>query len=105
MGDNLAPRTIWHLGQFGTEDNFAPGQFGTKSVKEDNLAPRTIWHQECKIGQFGTRTIWHRTIWHREQFGTTDNLAPDNLAPGQFGTNIIKQTIWHQEKNGIQIIV
>ena len=38
--DNLAPRTIWHRGQFGT------GQFGTA----DNLAPRTIWHH----GQFGT---------------------------------------------------
>ena len=93
LGDNLAPRTIWHLGQFGTEDNLAPGQFGTKSVKEDNLAPRTIWHQECKIGQFGTRTIWHRnekrTIWHRNEKRTIwhqDNLAPqckrDNLAPG-----------------------
>ena len=45
-------------------------------------------------GQFGTRTIWHQ-----------DNLAPDNLAPGQFGTNIVKWTIWHQGKNDIQIIV
>ena len=34
-----------------------------------------------------------------------ENLATDNLAPGQFGTNIIKLTIWHQEKNDIQIIV
>ena len=33
LGDNLAPRTIWHRGQFGTG---------------------TIWHQECKRGQFGT---------------------------------------------------
>ena len=32
-------------------------------------------------------------------FGWSDNLAPDNLAPGQFGTNMIKRTIWHQEKN------
>ena len=87
----MAPRTIWHLGQFGTA--MKKGQFGTKSVKEDNLAPRTIWHQECKIGQFGTRTIWHRsvkgTIWHRNEKRTIwhqDNLAPqckrDNLAPG-----------------------
>ena len=68
---------MWH------QDNKS-GQFGTKIIKVDNLAP----------GQFGTRTIWHQ-----------DNLAPDNLAPGQFGTNIIKRTIWHQEKNDIQIIV
>ena len=40
------------------------------------------------LGQFGTRTIWHRghfgtwTIWHRRQFGTVDNLT--------------LQTIWHQ---------
>ena len=32
---NLAPRTIWHLGRFGTLDN---------------LAPRPIWQK----GQFGT---------------------------------------------------
>ena len=38
------------------------------------------------IGQFGTRTIWHRG-----QFGTTDNLAPDNLAP---------RTIWHRGQFG-----
>ena len=96
LGDNLAPRTIWHLGQFGTEDNLAPGQFGTKSVKEDNLAPRTIWHRNEK-GTIWHRhekgTIWHRsvkgTIWHRNEKRTIwhqDNLAPqwkrDNLAPG-----------------------
>ena len=95
LGDNLAPRTIWHLGQFGTEDNLAPGQFGTKSVKEDNLAPRTIWHRNEK-GTIWHRhekgTIWHRsvkgTIWHRNEKRTIwhqDNLAPqcktDNLAP------------------------
>ena len=28
-----------------------------------------------------------------------DFLAPDNFALGQFGTNIIKRTICHQEKN------
>ena len=87
--------TIWHLGQFGTEDNLAPGQFGTKSVKEDNLAPRTIWHRNEK-GTIWHRhekgTIWHRsvkgTIWHRNEKRTIwhqDNLTPqcktDNLAP------------------------
>ena len=74
----------------------APGQFGTKSVKEDNLAPRTIWHRNEK-GTIWHRhekgTIWHRsvkgTIWHRNEKRTIwhqDNLAPqckrDNLAPG-----------------------
>ena len=54
---------------------------------------------EGDYDQGGGRTILHRTISHQ------DNLAPDNLAPGQFGTNIIKRTIWHQEKNDIQIIV
>ena len=58
------PRTIWHRGQFGTVDNLAPPMLA------DNLAP------QCKSGQFGTRTIWHRsvkwTIWHRGQFGTAD---------------------------------
>ena len=48
------------IGQFGTADNLAPGQFGT--------------------GQFGTRTIWHRgqfgTMCKNGQFGTAENLAP-----------------------------
>ena len=71
------------VGQFGT------GQFGTRTIwHQDNLAPDNL-----APGQFGTNII------------KTDNLAPDNLAPGQFGTNIIKRTIWHQKKNGIQIIV
>ena len=55
------------------------------------------------VGQFGTGQFYTGTIWHQHnkngQFGT------DNLAPGQFGTNIIKRTIWHQEKNDIQILV
>ena len=54
-----------------------------------SIKPKIVGH--FGTGQFGTG-----------QFGTkiikTDNLAPDNLAPGQFGSNIIKRTIWHQEK-------
>ena len=42
--------TIWHCGQFGTVDNLAPPMLA------DNLAP------QCKSGQFGIRTIWHRII-------------------------------------------
>ena len=38
LGDNLAPRTIWHLRQFGT------GAIWHRDEK------RTIWH----LGQFGT---------------------------------------------------
>ena len=56
------------------------------------------------VGQFGTGQFGTGQFG-TGQFGTTDNLAPDNLAPGQFGTNIIKRTIWHQEKNDIQIII
>ena len=50
--------TIWHQGQFGTLDNLAPGQFGT----------RTIWHPNEK-----------RTIWNLWQFGTV-------MIRGQIGT-------------------
>ena len=50
-------------------------------------------------GQFGTRQFGTMTILHQ------DNLATDNLAPGQFGTNIIKRTIWHQEKKWLSIII
>ena len=91
----------------------------------------TLVYQQivCKkmvLGQFGTRTIWHRGQFGTKsvngQFGTADNLAPrvkngqfgtaDNLAPrtiwhqelkrtiwhrGQFGTKSVKRTIWHQE--------
>ena len=70
-----------------------------KTIDFDQPLPRFLTPYPPPVGgQFGTG-----------QFGTniikTDNLAPDNLAPGQFGTNIIKHTIWHQEKNDIQIIV
>ena len=38
--------------------------------------------------------------------GATINLLQQiQIQPGQFGTNILKRTIWHQEKNDIQIIV
>ena len=36
-------KTLWHLGQFGTKDNLAPGQFGTAIIAT-----------QCKRGQFGT---------------------------------------------------
>ena len=82
------PRTIWHRGQFGTVDNLAPPMLA------DNLAP------QCKSGQFGTRTIWHRsvkwTIWHRGQFGTAGQKWTI-WHRGQFGTadNLAPWTIWH----------
>ena len=44
-----AKRTIWHRGQFDTEDNLTPS---------------------CKIGQFDT-IMQNRTIWHREKFSPT----------------------------------
>ena len=49
------------LGQFGTADDLAPGQFG--------------------IGQFGTGTIWHQDNFasqcKNEQFGTDAKLSPN----------------------------
>merc|ERR1712240_934523 len=50
FGTKIIKGTIWH------QDNKS-GQFGTKIIKVDNLA----------LGQFGTRTIWHRTIWHQDK--------------------------------------
>ena len=44
-----AKRTIWHRGQFDTEDNLTPS---------------------CKIGQFDT-IMQNRTIWHCEKFSPT----------------------------------
>ena len=83
------------------------GQFGT----------RTIWHRgqfgtAHVDGQFGTRTIWHRTIWHRGQFGTADNLAPgqfgtaDNLAPPMLAVYIQYKCIFfkiHIPTNTLQL--
>ena len=45
------------------------------------------------LGQFGTRTIWHRGQFGTKsvngQFGTADNLAPRTIwHHGQFGTAI-----------------
>ena len=45
------------------------------------------------IGQFGTAdNLAPWTIWYRGQFGT-----------GQFGTKIIKRTIWQQDNKSGQL--
>ena len=76
-------------------------------ISKDGWLPRTADSRETKIQTwffaFGECSGLQDNL--KPDNLAPDNLAPDNLAPGQFGTNIIKRTIWHQEKNDIQIII
>ena len=58
-------KTLWHLGQFGTKDNLAPGQFGTAIIAA-----------QCKRGQFGS-------TMKRGQFGTA--MKRGQFITGQVG--------------------
>ena len=63
--------TLWNLGQFGTAH--VGGTILHCGVIEDNLAPRAIGHH---------------------------NVKEVNLASGQFGTTVLKRTIWDIEQFG-----